>query len=373
MTAHSPRRIVIFLHDLHWRGGTQRTATDLALLLAENHDVTILTCAPLDRTPAFFDPRITYESLGITRGSMSRLATLAFLARTAIALRKFRKAKMPDVVVSLWFDMSIAAAFGLLGTRTRAIAWEHIEYSHPGRGWLRLRNLAYPALSAVVCLTDADLPRYQRLNRESVVIRNFVPDRGFVPQLQKQRKLLCVGHIIPRKGFDRLLWQLADVFRQFPDWRLTIVGGGDLGIVDPDYFVYLTSLIAGLELSGRVEFVPANDQIETYFADSSIYTMASLSEGLPMVLLEAKMAAMPVVAFDCPTGPREIIRDEIDGYLIPPGSGKFGPALCRLMGDAELRQRTGDAGRNDALARFTASQIAQQWRDLIDRVTGPTP
>lgn len=370
--ATNPRpKIVLFLNDLHWRGGTQRTATDLALLLAERYDVTLLTCEPTDRKPAFFDPRINYRCLGVRKRGSKHYQILTFIFRLAFALRRFCRAEASDLVISLWFDMSIAAAFGVAGTRTKAIAWEHIEYGHLESGWAKLRAFAYRMISAVVCLTEADLPAFKRINNGSVVIRNFVPDNGFTPQSQKQLQLLCVGHIVPRKGLDRLLWQLGEAFSQFPEWRLTIVGGGEMGIVNQHHLSYLSSLIVALGLTGRVNFVQASEHIERYFAESSIYVMASLAEGLPMVLLEAKMAALPIVAFDCPTGPREIIRDGIDGYLIPPGTGQFGEALSKLMADVELRQKAGDAGRADTLSRFTASAISVQWHALIEKVLSP--
>ncbi len=87
-----------------------------------------------------------------------------------------------------------------------------------------------------------------------------------------------------------------------------------------------------------------------------------------MVLLEAKAHALPIVSFDCPTGPREIVRADVDGFLIQNDTSRFAHAAERLMVDPDLRQRMGTAGLEDFCARFSATRIVPRWYDLIERL-----
>jgi amylovoran biosynthesis glycosyltransferase AmsD len=85
-----------------------------------------------------------------------------------------------------------------------------------------------------------------------------------------------------------------------------------------------------------------------------------------MVLIEAKAHGLPAIAFDCPTGPKEIIRPGIDGYLIADDSEAFADAAMALMTNDDLRRRMGEAAQEDHRARFSVDSIIEQWRDLIE-------
>jgi glycosyltransferase involved in cell wall biosynthesis len=101
------------------------------------------------------------------------------------------------------------------------------------------------------------------------------------------------------------------------------------------------------------------------FADSSLYVMSSRNEGFPMVLLEAMSAGLPVVSYDCPTGPRDIVREGVDGYVVPNGDGDaLAAALGRLMDDAEMRKAFGVAAVEGA-ARYDIATIAERWEALL--------
>jgi glycosyltransferase involved in cell wall biosynthesis len=107
------------------------------------------------------------------------------------------------------------------------------------------------------------------------------------------------------------------------------------------------------------------NQLHDEFSDSSLYVMSSRKEGFPMVLLEAMSVGLPVVSFDCPTGPRDIIREGVDGYVVPDGDGDaLGAAMARLMEDEEKRKAFGAAAAEGA-ARYDLGTIAHQWEELL--------
>jgi glycosyltransferase involved in cell wall biosynthesis len=198
------------------------------------------------------------------------------------------------------------------------------------------------------------------------VIPNYVDAVHPAAAEGREKILLSIGHLDARKGFDRLLWALKHALLDHPGWKLVIVGGGEKGHIDWGYLDYLSTLIQLLGLEGRVEFHPATDRIDEWYRRASIYVLGSRREGLPMVLIEAKAHGLPVVSFDCPTGPKEIVRNDIDGYLIPNDSMEFGRAASRLMADAALRSRMGLAAVEDARHRFSPEFVLPKWCELIE-------
>jgi glycosyltransferase involved in cell wall biosynthesis len=361
------KRVAIIIYDMNWRGGTQRMAARLGSSLLDEYDVRIVTCEANSREPAFKDDRLTYHTFAIDRAG-GRLGTIAWIIKLILAVRQYCHREKIDFAISMWYDLAVPMAIALWKTSTTKIAWEHIEYGHASKKWRLLRRLFYPHLDEVVCLTEADLDSYKAINKNTTVIRNFVPDKGVVNQAGKKKIILSVGHFEWRKGHDRLLWEIKEVLQRHPDWELRLIGGGDLGLSDDRYVDHLSGLLMALGIGKQVNILPATNHIDDHFAQASIYAMASRREGLPMVLLEAKMAGLPIVAFDCPSGPAEIIRHEKDGFLVKEGSGLFGQYLERLIGDADMRQNFALAARGDAEERFARQTIEQQWHLLLSKL-----
>jgi glycosyltransferase involved in cell wall biosynthesis len=267
--------------------------------------------------------------------------------------------------VSIWYDWSSVAALALPRS-VKKIGWEHISYGEATATWHRIRSKTYPYLDAVVSLTQEDCPAFKRVSRHVRCIPNYVEAVVPGPSADREDILLTIGHLIPRKGLDRLLWALKRPLQDNPGWKLVVVGGGEKGHADRRHLYWVSTLMQLLQLQGRVEFYPATDEIEAWYRRASIYVMGSRREGLPMVLIEAKAHGLPVVAFDCPTGPKEIIRSGIDGILVDNDSNEFGESVSKLMHDAELRDRMGAAGVEDVKQRFSMHLAVREWLDLIE-------
>jgi glycosyltransferase involved in cell wall biosynthesis len=111
--------------------------------------------------------------------------------------------------------------------------------------------------------------------------------------------------------------------------------------------------------------------MERQMANASMFVLSSRFEGLPMVLLEAMRAGLPVVAFDCPTGPREVVADGETGLLIEDGDeAALGAAMLRLIDDEALRRRFGAAGRRRVESEYTMDAVGSRWEALIADAAG---
>jgi glycosyltransferase involved in cell wall biosynthesis len=245
--------------------------------------------------------------------------------------------------------------------RAKSICCDHNHFSARSSLWRRLRARLYPQVGAVVSLTEADRPKFAALNPNTHVILNTSSLHADAPALPAEPRVLAVGRLQAQKGFDLLLQAWKTVQRQMPEARLRIVGAGPL---DRE----LAALAAGLGVAASVEFAPPTEAIEALYRDAAVFVLSSRYEGMPLALLEAQALGVPSVAFDCPTGPREILSDDT-GVLVPAEDvPALAQALLRLLGDPALRARMAAA----AIARdrevFSRARQVGAWAAVIDEV-----
>ncbi len=174
-----------------------------------------------------------------------------------------------------------------------------------------------------------------------------------------KRVALAVGRLGEEKDFALLLMAFGSLASQNPEWDLIILGDG------PER-EDLEQLRDGLGLKGRVHLPGRVGNPGDWYVRADIYVMSSRFEGFPNTLLEAMAYGLPAVSFDCETGPADIIRHGIDGFLVPPSEGVEGLAwaMDTLMRDENMRQRMG----KEAIAvrdRFSAQRIMAEWDEVL--------
>jgi glycosyltransferase involved in cell wall biosynthesis len=238
-----------------------------------------------------------------------------------------------------------------------------------GAVWEALRRHTYGRLDAVVALTEecASWIRENTPAQRVPVIPNAAcwPLPSQEPRLSPlaahapQRKLLlAVGRLAKEKNFRALVEAFAAMAPRHPEWDLAILGEG------PEREA-LVGRIRQSGLESRI-FLPGRlGNVGEWYEHADLYAMSSLFEGFPNTLVEALAYGVPAVSFDCDTGPRDIIRHGIDGYLVAPGdAAAFADSLERLMGDERLRAML--AGRAvEARERFSVKKIATMWEALF--------
>ena len=232
--------------------------------------------------------------------------------------------------------------------------------------WRWLQRGLYARADAIVVQTrrTADLfpPRMQS---RIAVIPNAIalPDRPVPPGVRRIDRgvVLGVGRLEHQKGFDLLVRAFARATRLQGGWKLVIAGEGSQRAT-------LRTLADSCGVADRVHLIGRQDDIWPTYAAADVFALPSRFEGFPNALLEAMAAGLPAVAADCPTGPREIIRDEHEGLLVPAEDVEaLTRALSRLVGDADLRRRRGAAGAA-VVDRYDADAIQQRWNALVSGV-----
>jgi glycosyltransferase involved in cell wall biosynthesis len=221
------------------------------------------------------------------------------------------------------------------------------------------------ALDAFVPLTRADERDYRAMVDDATEI-TAIPNSLSWPAASEppplvNKVVVAAGRFVPQKAFDRLIEAYAPLSASRPDWRLDIYG---TGATKPK----LRELIDELGVGSNVALPGYSRDISSVLAQSSIYALSSRFEGFPMVLLEAMSVGLPMVAYDCPRGPAETVRDGVNGRLVPNGDqAAFTTALEQLMDSPRLRQQMGAAALADAAA-YEMPSIVDRWTELLARV-----
>jgi glycosyltransferase involved in cell wall biosynthesis len=217
---------------------------------------------------------------------------------------------------------------------------------------------SYGGLDALVVLTDDDERDYRGVAPVVRRIPNALPPLdGGMASLDSQ-VVVAAGRLTGQKGFDLLIRAWASVIREQPSWKLRIFGGGPLR-------AELEGLASELGLSASVSLMGATRDIGSELARGSVFALSSRFEGFGMVLVEAMSKGLPVVSFDCPSGPADIVSHGRDGLLVPNGDVEaLADALVELMDDPARRRSIGAAALETA-RRYDRDSVGRMWEDLL--------
>lgn len=172
------------------------------------------------------------------------------------------------------------------------------------------------------------------------------------------KRIISIGSLTPAKGMDLLIQSFAFIAHQYKDWKLDIYGEGQDG-------EYLQELIENNNIKNQVRVHGYREDVISPLLNASIYAFPSRSDGFGLVITEAMECGLPVVAFDCPCGPSEIIEDEKTGLLVKEQDiNAFANALERLIKDEKLRF---EMGKNaiKSVHRFYTERTMPMWIDLF--------
>lgn len=364
-------KLVIFIASLEC-GGAERTAANLANYWNEKGwSISLVTIGPICSDFYKLDARINRISLRIRPGKSSKLAELWLNIKIVIALRRVLKKILPDIALSMMISSNVHLAIATIGTKILSVGSEHFHPPNCPSGpiWEVLRRYSYFILGAVTTLTH-DTAKWLEANtyvRHVSVICNPniwpLPLQSPILPISsicslERKVLLAVGRLSSEKGFDLLISAFDVICHDYPDWDLVILGEGSLRSV-------LNHQIQDSCLDGRV-FLPGNaGNIGEWYERADLYVMSSRFEGFGNVLVEALSYGLPVVSFDCDTGPRNIIRHGIDGLLVEHNDfNALALAIARLMGNATLRQQF-SINAVEARDRFSIEKIARLWDTLF--------
>ena len=260
----------------------------------------------------------------------------------------------PDVTVLSWVTGAMLATFGKHVGKT--IFELHHSAATMKHAWL-LRSLQRRT-DVVVTLTPEDAQYFTQAQRVEVIPNFTTIDSNRLPDYDTKH-CVALGRMVPAKDYPRMVRLWKEVVKEHPDWVLDIYGDG------PER-EHIQQCIEEAQLGDKICLHGNTKEVAKAYGEASIYLMTSRTEGFPMVLLEAMTMGLPVVAFDCPHGPRNIIRNGVNGLLIDMKDDKaYVSALTLLMDNAERRRLMGEKAHETAM-RFSCENIMQRWMDMFN-------
>ncbi len=371
-------KVLYCINGTYNSGGMERVLMTKANYLADvmGYDVTIVTSQQKGRPNFYhFSPLIKFYDLGI---NYEEDRNYGLLKRTIHTWHKKKKHKQaltellntirPDICISM-FDYEFDFLYKIKDGSKKVLEFHFckeqklieapntimriIQYIRVNWIWQEIVR----HYDKFVVLTEEDKKAWKNLDN-TIVIRNPIPDIPLEQASLNVKRVLSVGRISYQKGFERLLKAWALIPDTFKEWTLTICGNGDS--------TELQNLSKTLNIDSSVIFKPATPKISEEYLNCSIYAMSSRYEGLPMVLMEAMSYGIPIVSFDCPCGPKELIQNHETGSIVHNGDiAGLASELEKWMKNEQKRKRAGEKARTCA-SQYVQDKIMQQWITLFN-------
>lgn len=363
-------KLVYVVHGYENSGGTERVlAVKANYLVEKGYDVTIIALKNVVDRPFFeFSSKIKFYHLGWPKDD-EKYKKL-FIDKVTVILNEIK----PDITITNGFGVTKYLYEVNDGSKKifefhfskyrRKFELASLDKYSIGRFFTDIysykRNAIARKYDSFVVLTEEDKESWRNISKICVI-----PNPNSFEPLRKSslesKRVIAVGRFTYQKGFDFLIDIWAEIYKKYPQWKLVFFGKGHKRKM-------LEERAEKLGLAKVIEFNDATNNIEEEYRKSSIFALTSRYEGMPLVLLEAMACGLPSVAYSCKCGPRDIISNAKDGFLIEMGDkDSYVDKLSLLIEDEELRRRMGDAAAQSVL-RFQLDNVMLKWTTLFNRL-----
>lgn len=356
-------KIAVYFNSMAPAGGIERViSSHISFLTSGNHDIILIT---KDVENSFYPipNSVIKKSLKIDMAlDMDNRIKRVFqigskLFKTVFNLRKLNYKLKPDIVY-VAHPLCLLELY-LAGIKCKKIfVTEHASVVAYNKIYRLILNLLYPKVGLLTVPTIEDSKIYSSLEIKNVYLPNPLP---FYPNNQStlQNKLvLNIGRLTNDKRHELLIKLWHKTKGRINGWKLKIIGKGE-------NFDKINNLIDELDLRESVFLFPPTKEIEKEYESVSVFALTSVAEGFGLVLAEAMASGVPCVSFNCPSGPKDIISDKRNGYLIEEGDEQlYVDRLDELMNNEELRKKMGEQARID-IKKFDAKVISEKLNKLV--------
>lgn len=359
------KNICFLSGDMTRFGGTERITSIISNELIKNKEfnIHILSVNYINEKISFeLDKKIKTSNILSTKDLNFKRDYL----KVVKGIRKYIKNNNIDILIDVDVICDIFSIPATRFTKTKLISWEHFNYYINNRVKLRdiARKLTAKFSDCIITLTERDKDAYSsNLNIKGKIeyIYNPITLNTNEKCNINSKQILTVGRFEYQKGYDMLCKIANEVLHNNPDWKWIVLGDGEQREM-------IEGLIKEYSLEDKLILKGNVSNVEDYYKSSSLFVMTSRFEGLPMSLLEAKCYGMPIVSFDCLTGPSDIITNDINGYLIEQDNiNEFISSLDKLIKNKELRLQFSNKVKFD-ISKFDLNSIIKKWTNVLKEV-----
>lgn len=351
-------KICFLSKDYSYNGGGERMLCNLANEFSHTCDVTVVSfdfsgkksIYKLNSEISFIDAKIKRRKINF----FTKFDYIKYIKSHSDFFDSF------DVVVGVGIICNLVLSYCGPKLKARTVGWEHFCYDGTPFYQKILRRFIFKSLNQVVILTNKDLEKYKKINPNTTVIYNFTNMEFRKPPVLTNKQFLFVGRLSGQKGFSDLCSIIKRFCKINDDWNFRIIGNGE-------YKTDFEKFIKSENLGNRINWSLVSDDIQTEMENSSCLLMTSNFEGLPMVLIEAGLCALPAISYDTPTGPSDIISNLKSGFIVPLHNQKlFVERMSQFVNDFELQQKLSYGAKIES-EKFNKQNILSQWKEVLKK------
>jgi glycosyltransferase involved in cell wall biosynthesis len=359
-------RVACIIHSLDGGGAERVMASLCSHLASRGHEVTLITLDNGRRQRHRLDSAVQWNALDLMSNSRDWISRLAKNRMRVARIRQAIIEAGPELVVSFCDRTNILSLMAARGLSIPVIACERSDPAQQnlGRAWEWLRARTYRHAAAIVALTNESA---EHLRSRFAVPISVIPSAVDAPPIDSDRvsageakRIIAAGRLEYEKGFDRLLTAFSQLPASDREWSVRILGEGSQRS-------NLETQIKSLGLQGRVSMPGWVDSIWEELAAATFFVLPSRYEGFPSALMEAMAVGVPSLAVDCPSGPREIIRQSDWGLLVANEIDALSEGMQRMMHQSEFREQLGQAGRR-VTEQFSWDRMVDRYEELMCQV-----
>ncbi len=351
-----------FPFGIYKLGGTERVLSIIANFLTERYNVTIISHIE-GETPFTINENVKLKTLKMIDTDNKVYRKI----RPLFYLKELKGILLENNINILITIGTTAGLMSLLAKpkHIKLYTWIHHSYFEklPIIDEI-FKNYFLKRFEKIIVLNKTDVIYYQSklINSKIVRIPNPLTFQTTKKSSLENKVIISAGRLTSIKGYDQLIKSFKLVIEKHPKWELKIFGE------DHGEKENLLTLIKNLKLENNVKLMGETSDIFNEYLNSSIYVLSSKYECFPMVLLEAKACGLPIVSYDCDSGPRDIVNNAEDGFLITPGNiHEFANKIIYLIDNKEKRKIFGNNATIDS-QKYHKEKIIKQWIDLIDDI-----
>lgn len=367
-------KVVYYTDQIYLHGGLERVLANKLNYFSThtNIELHVITFQQENKPPCYpINNKVHFHDLGINynrQKSFLNPTNVKFVFKHYNRLKQKLKQINPDVVVVCNYEYGFYF-IPLIAKKAKTIKEYHSSRHfstierQKNKNWIK--KLTYKIsdhfeakYDHLVVLTKDELQYYKSNNK--IVIPNSIVPSQYPPASLDSKIVIAAGRVAPVKGFEYAIKAWQKVYQNHPDWQLHIYGDGEAS--------YMETLQKRIDQSGlkQVVFLKGPTQrLAEKMHESSIYLMSSLTECFPMVLLEAMQCGLPIVSFDCPNGPRHIIKNKEDGILVNYLDYRdLGTQIISLIDKQNFRKKLGQNAYNNS-KQFYEKNIMPMWLELF--------
>lgn len=362
-------KVHFYLADITFTGGIEKITTTLANYFV-NHGIEVVIVSNFRTNVDFsyeLDKKVQTVFLSEKKysgkpGSFERIKN--FLENKKKVFNYFCKLHDEIIIIQSFPNAFLYSLAMGTKNRNKIINVEHVHYFYYNKFLRILRYFVYKKYNNVCVLTNADRLQYEKLNIKATCIPNAIEFSNTVESNEKKVRdkiILGVGRLEEQKNFKTLINVFYKIHKNYPDWKLEIYGKGTL-------FNTLQNQIKELDLQDSAFLMGVSSEIYKVFKKSAMFVLSSLYEGFPMVLCEAMQNGCPVVSYDCPNGPADLIQNDKNGLLVEnQNEEKLYAAIIKLIENSELRE---EFSKNAYIfvQKYCIENVFNQWKLLFEEL-----